>query len=305
MADKDKVKQVVTGESFEILQSKVESLFRTMTELKKAVGNNEISLSEFHKVNEVQKKTSDSNTKLKRDIEDLKISLKTNSTRCDKLENENGKRDTRVSMDNSQINMEIEKLKEEKAANKREIRDIESKLASLNKEQGQIREAINLQSSSCEKLQHEVEEFTKIVSSHSKSKGNEIERHSCKMCSFTSSKKADIRSHIKLQHPRKLVCRICECQFDENHTLEQHLEIAHVKVPNFSCDMCGKKFILKWRFLKHVQSHHQSNVRFCYYYNNRKECPFSQIGCKFQHKEAPECKFKEECNKTMCQFKHS
>ena len=45
-------------------------------------------------------------------------------------------------------------------------------------------------------------------------------------------------------------------------------------------------------------------VKFRYYHNNSKECPFKKFGCKFRHEDAPTCKFKEKCKWNLCQFKH-
>ena len=44
--------------------------------------------------------------------------------------------------------------------------------------------------------------------------------------------------------------------------------------------------------------------RFCHYYNNQKNCPYEDIGCKFKHEWAPDCKFLT-CKNILCQFKHT
>ena len=35
-----------------------------------------------------------------------------------------------------------------------------------------------------------------------------------------------------------------------------------------------------------------------------KECLYEKIGCKFLHSDSEMCKFKENYNKKVCQFKH-
>ena len=48
----------------------------------------------------------------------------------------------------------------------------------------------------------------------------------------------------------------------------------------FSCEECGKKFYLEWRFKKHA-SIHQENTKTCKYFHEGKVCPFKKVGCKF------------------------
>ena len=43
---------------------------------------------------------------------------------------------------------------------------------------------------------------------------------------------------------------------------------------------------------------------YCHYFNNDKECPFEEIGCKFKHNISPPCK-SEGCNNLLCQYRHS
>ena len=57
--------------------------------------------------------------------------------------------------------------------------------------------------------------------------------------------------------------------------------------------------------MKHQEVHNNINTKFCHYFNNKKECPFNEIGCMFKHTEAPECKYQLKCNIRLCQFQHS
>ena len=52
----------------------------------------------------------------------------------------------------------------------------------------------------------------------------------------------------------------------------------------YSCEVCGKKFFIKWRLEKH-RSVHQENAKRCKYIQEGKICPFDKVGCKFAHKE--------------------
>ena len=51
-----------------------------------------------------------------------------------------------------------------------------------------------------------------------------------------------------------------------------------------SCDICDKKFYLKWRLKKHMQSH-EKEVKECKYYHEGKDCPYDEVGWKFKHTE--------------------
>ena len=62
---------------------------------------------------------------------------------------------------------------------------------------------------------------------------------------------------------------------------------------------------MKWRLDKHNKAHEMLNVKFCHYLNNNKVCPFEEIGCKFKHSIAKECRLQKQCRNKLCQFKHS
>ena len=72
----------------------------------------------------------------------------------------------------------------------------------------------------------------------------------------------------------------------------------------YHCDICEKKFLLKWRMIKHKKIHTENSHRACHYFNNKKECPYEEIGCKYLHADADRCKFLDKCNRYMCPFKH-
>jgi uncharacterized Zn-finger protein len=54
-----------------------------------------------------------------------------------------------------------------------------------------------------------------------------------------------------------------------------------------SCDICGKEFYLKWRLEQHLSVLDKS-VKICKYFNDRIDCPFNDIGCKFSHDDQVE-----------------
>ena len=63
-------------------------------------------------------------------------------------------------------------------------------------------------------------------------------------------------------------------------------------------------FLLKWRLKKHIETHNEEKIRTCYYYNNKSECPFSEMGCKFLHVRAGKCKYGSDCKTKLCQYSH-
>ena len=82
------------------------------------------------------------------------------------------------------------------------------------------------------------------------------------------------------------------------------MEIHGLK-QDHTCTICGKKFHLKWRLLKHEKMHTLNiSTQFCHFYNNNKDCPYHEVGCMFKHEEASECTTKN-CTWTLCEFKHS
>ena len=97
-------------------------------------------------------------------------------------------------------------------------------------------------------------------------------------------------------------CELCEETFNENCDYENHME-EHKVEKKFNCGECGKMFHLEWRLQKHVKIHTE-DTQFCHYFNNKKICPFENIGCKFLHLKSAECKFKE-CKNSLCQFAHT
>ena len=45
-------------------------------------------------------------------------------------------------------------------------------------------------------------------------------------------------------------------------------------------------------------------VQNCHYFNNGKMCPFEELGCKFLHVLAKNCKFGQRCSKRLCPLRH-
>ena len=91
----------------------------------------------------------------------------------------------------------------------------------------------------------------------------------------------------------------------KNCELELHIKNQHEKVKDYECDLCDKRFVLKWRMLKHQESHRDPGKKKCHYFNNRKTCPFDEIGCMFAHETSEMCRFDKICNNKLCPFQHT
>ena len=127
---------------------------------------------------------------------------------------------------------------------------------------------------------------------------------SCKKCVKTFCTVNDLKKHVKSKHAlTEINCNSCESVFFKNSELEIHLEKEH-QVEKFKCEICDKTFALEWRLAKHQNMHTSKNIQKCHYFNNKKTCPFEQIGCMFDHSSAGECRYGKSCKIKLCSFEH-
>ena len=83
-----------------------------------------------------------------------------------------------------------------------------------------------------------------------------------------------------------------------------HIVTEHNVKKKHKCEICDTDFVFKWRLKRHIMDHSKRKIKTCHYFNNNKECPYLQIGCKFIHEKAVNCKFAQHCKVTKCQFRH-
>ena len=140
-----------------------------------------------------------------------------------------------------------------------------------------------------------VQESTSLVTLNKKVVGLEIDVNSMK---FNSSKKETIPKALNLTK-----CKECDEVFTWNSDLEKHMIQEHEHDRKFGCEVCDKKFVLEWRLKKHMKMHVEE-VNKCHFFNNNKNCPYDDIGCKFLHEPSGKCKF-DDCSNQLCQFNHS
>ena len=137
-------------------------------------------------------------------------------------------------------------------------------------------------------------------------KDNEVQNFRYNVCGENLKSKIDFKKHIQENHTKVYGCKDCDNSFEKSSDLEMHVKRFHGDTTLFKCEECGKTFVLKWRLKKHENLHvDNANIKHCHYFNNKKECPFSDIGCMFLHKQSKECKYGKKCNTKLCMFQHN
>ena len=63
-------------------------------------------------------------------------------------------------------------------------------------------------------------------------------------------------------HPILIQCNLCDAYISKNSELEMHLEASHEQNRDYACDQCDKKFVIKFRLKKHVESHADEALNF-------------------------------------------
>ena len=79
-------------------------------------------------------------------------------------------------------------------------------------------------------------------------------------------------------------CKLCDESFTRSSDFENHMVDKHDTDKMYTCEVCGKKFLLKWRLKVHGFNHTEE-TKVCKYFLKNEHCPFNTIGCKFSHKE--------------------
>jgi hypothetical protein len=131
----------------------------------------------------------------------------------------------------------------------------------------------------------------------------------CGDCNESFESKSLLKKHKKANHKTSVSCPNCEEKFEESWTLEVHLK-SHVDTVKHECELCGKCFHMKWRLRKHMDLHNNPKAKKCHFFNNKKHCPFQEVGCKFLHETSEKCYFQDNCRNELCkspkiQLKHT
>ena len=91
--------------------------------------------------------------------------------------------------------------------------------------------------------------------------------------------------------------------FDMSWKFEKHMT-THTDAEKLPCNDCSKTFYMKWRLNKHKKIHDKTFKKKCHYFNNHKDCPYIELGCKFIHEFSEECHLNSKCLRNLCPNQH-
>ena len=185
---------------------------------------------------------------------------------------------------------------------KQEINDLDNRISSLGSEYEVMKGIIDTKNSNFDETKKKIKQIESDLVSI---KMKPTAAVNCKVgeASFVSGKV--FKDHVEtLQHTKTVQCKQCDTRFSTSSHLENHMK-EHGTAKRYKCENCGKTFNFRWRFNKHIKMHDSdSEIRKCHFYNNGKQCPFDEMGCKFLHEESSVCKYKDRCKFDKCQFQH-
>ena len=268
----------------------------------------------YNNLNRAFRKMAECQDVTEKNVDKLVTKVKEQSQRIKALETENASL-KEVS------NEEMKTIKEERDKITEEVATIDIKLKKLSCEYTSVLEFVNEKKSSDLLLNNEVKQLQadfvnlkekgdkKALENHESHEYKKVEKENesvdfiCNQCNIKFTARSNLKYHIKMRHPKIMKCNMCHESFDENWKLEIHMK-SHGKQKQFKCSQCEHEFFLEWRLKKHEMMHMESNSRKCHYFNNGKNCPFSDIGCKFLHEHSDPCKLKFDCRTDKCQFRH-
>ena len=157
-------------------------------------------------------------------------------------------------------------------------------------------------------LKKKISELQEIIEKLLKTRENntdQVKSHNCSKCDQTFTSRKSLKKHIADNHASRISCKLCDEAFSKNFELELHIKSDHASPEIFQCEVCDKTFVLKWRLDKHKRNHSDQKRKRCPYFNNNLVCPFSDLGCMFEHAPSVKCMFDNKCSVKLCQYQHS
>ena len=100
----------------------------------------------------------------------------------------------------------------------------------------------------------------------------------CVKCEIVFDSKNKLNKHKIEAHSQQINCQYCDKVFKKNCDLEVHIKSQHETVKDYKCDLCDKSFVLRWRMLKHQESHRDHKRKKCHYFNNIKHAHLTKSG---------------------------
>ena len=190
---------------------------------------------------------------------------------------------------------------------KKGIHDLDKQISILDEQYNNIKNNIEIRVSKSEEMDHKVFKIESDMESIKKkfqtSPSESIcDSLKCMICGELFVSKNNLRQHISANHPKSIECQKCDERFATNSQLQRRIK-EHSSVKLFKCEECDKSFNFQWRLNKHKEMHGRDQmIRKCHFFNNAKQCPFEEIGCKFLHQESIQCKYSTQCKFDRCQF---
>ena len=124
----------------------------------------------------------------------------------------------------------------------------------------------------------------------------------CDICDKVFASQGVLKKHKKNHNsnPENLKCDLCEQNFNEKWKLNAHMK-SHVV---YSCDQCERNFTNQDIKEKHIKISHENVKLFCYFCNNKLECP-RDAQCIFLHEKSVNCKYGKMCEREKCMYRHN
>ena len=169
------------------------------------------------------------------------------------------------------------------------IKSVEPLIHSLN------RAFVELQS----KLENIVKKYEELEKKLETQKKSSFKCRKCKK-EFPNLKK--LQKHKDSEDKKcaeDFKCEECAKDFKSSNLLDLHKR----KHEKFECEECDRVFNIEGLLEKHVNSVHGKMKIYCHYFNNEKDCKYSDE-CIFAHEDSPDCKMGQFCERIMCMFKH-
>ena len=81
-------------------------------------------------------------------------------------------------------------------------------------------------------------------------------RYKCAFCSSKFKRKDTLKNHISAVHEgKRFACTQCQCTFVSRSGLTEHDKHVHRNLPRYKCEQCGKGYVNRLYFLRHVTTH--------------------------------------------------